>query len=85
MAAAITCSAIPAMAEEQTAFSDVAEGVYYAQAANSLYALGILSGYGDGTFAPEKNITRAEMASIICTILGKDKSDPTAGGESTFT
>lgn len=85
MAAAITCSAIPAMAEEQTAFSDVAEGVYYAQAANSLYALGILSGYGDGTFAPEKNITRAEMASIICTILGKDKSDPTAGGESKFT
>jgi fimbrial isopeptide formation D2 family protein/uncharacterized repeat protein (TIGR01451 family)/uncharacterized repeat protein (TIGR02543 family) len=45
-------------------FSDVADGAWYAQAVNYLTATDILSGYPDGTFAPDAPITRAEFATI---------------------
>lgn len=36
--------------------------------------LGYLKGYKDGTFGPEKPITRAEMASILVRIISNDKT-----------
>lgn len=45
-------------------FSDIANSPYQSEIQN-VASLGIMSGYPDGTFAPRKSITRAELASII--------------------
>ena len=37
----------------------------YTEAVDVLSAIGVLNGYGDGTFKPEQTITRAEAAKII--------------------
>lgn len=44
--------------------SDV-NGEWYSCAISTLTKIGILTGYADGTFLPNKDITRAEMATII--------------------
>ena len=54
---------------DKTAFSDMKETDYYAQAATALEQLDILAGYPDGTFGAEKSITRAEMAAIVCRMI----------------
>lgn len=41
---------------------------------NRLTALGIVEGYPDGTFRPERNITRAEFAKIAVITMGLEKS-----------
>jgi hypothetical protein len=45
-------------------FADVEPGAWYAPAVNFLANVGILTGYEDGKFRPEQNITRAEFAAI---------------------
>ncbi len=45
-------------------FSDIANSPYQSEIQN-VASLNIMSGYPDGTFAPRKSITRAELASII--------------------
>jgi uncharacterized repeat protein (TIGR02543 family) len=45
-------------------FSDVADGVWYTQAINYLTGIEILTGYPDGTFKPNRPITRAEFAAV---------------------
>lgn len=47
-----------------TTFTDVSEGQWYAQPIGVLASLGIVGGYGDGTFQPNRTITRAEFAKI---------------------
>ncbi len=54
------------------AFSDVDEDNKYSDAINSLAALGILSGMGDGTFEPKGTLTRAQFAKIAVYIMGKE-------------
>ncbi|MCQ2560259.1 MAG: S-layer homology domain-containing protein, partial [Clostridia bacterium] len=50
----------------QTAgFSDVAAGSWYEAAVNWGYANKVIKGYGDGTFAPLKLVTREEMVTIL--------------------
>ena len=44
--------------------SDVV-GKDYEDAVNVLMELGVVEGYKDGTFRPEKVVTRAEMAAMI--------------------
>lgn len=51
------------------AFSDV-EDTYYEDEINKLAAVGVVTGDPEGTFRPEDNITRAEVAVIICKMLG---------------
>ncbi len=47
-------------------FSDVTDPkMWYYKYVNGCGALGILSGMGDGTFAPTKTVTRAELAVMI--------------------
>ncbi len=43
-------------------FRDVPQGAYYADAALWAYQNGIAGGYEDGTFRPQKDVTRQEMA-----------------------
>jgi len=47
------------------AFTDVSSGAWYANAVNWAAANGIVSGIGNGNFAPGRNITRQEMAAIL--------------------
>jgi len=51
-------------------FSDVSGTSVEAAAIYKLNGLGVLDGYPDGTFGPEKTITRAEFAKIACVTAG---------------
>ena len=48
-----------------SSFSDVADGQWYARAVAWAERQGIVSGMGDGTFAPEAAITREQLAAIL--------------------
>ncbi len=51
-------------------FSDIADDNDYAEAIDTLEALGVIDGYDDGSFKPEKTVTRAEMAKLMVQLLG---------------
>ncbi|MBQ3119153.1 MAG: S-layer homology domain-containing protein [Clostridia bacterium] len=51
------------------AFSDVPASHHYYDAITNLSSEGILDGMGDGTFAPESPVTRAQFTKIICYAL----------------
>ena len=58
-------------------FTDVYAGKYYYNAVGLGYEAGIVSGYGDGTFGPEKYCTREEMMVLVAqtfAFLGADIS-----------
>ena len=57
------------------AFTDAAD-IKYVDAVGIMADLGILSGMGDGTFAPTATVTRAQAAKMIAyMILGKDNAE----------
>ena len=68
LAAVLLCTAVSA-----ATFSDVDENEEYAQAINYVSSIGLMVGYGDGTFQPDKTVSRAEMATILCKMMGKDR------------
>lgn len=45
-------------------FSDVPADAWYAKAVEKAHSLELISGYHDGTFQPDRNITRAEFITI---------------------
>lgn len=51
-------------------FTDISTS-WAREAINAAAALGIISGYPDGTFGPEKGITRAEVFTIVNNLLGR--------------
>ena len=51
---------------------DVAAGCWYTTAVSTLANVGAISGYSDGTFRPNKEITRAEFVTILTGIYGED-------------
>lgn len=63
----------------ESAFSDVPISAWYAQAVNVLYQKGVLSGYGDGKFAPNAEITRVEFVAALT------KCFTLSGGSADFT
>ena len=62
------------------AFTDVAEGAYYADAVAWAEANGIVTGYGDGRFGPNDNVTREQLAAILYRYASYSKADTTATG-----
>ena len=48
-----------------SAFTDVADGAWYADAVTWAAENGIVGGYGGGLFGPEDNITREQLAAIL--------------------
>lgn len=50
---------------ENAGFSDVHDSDWYATAVNWAAGVGIVGGFGDGTFQPNAPITREQMASIL--------------------
>ncbi|PIQ76126.1 hypothetical protein COU78_00605 [Candidatus Peregrinibacteria bacterium CG10_big_fil_rev_8_21_14_0_10_49_24] len=61
-------------------FSDVSSSHPYAQAIHWGKESGVLSGYPDGTFGPDKTVNRAEFLKIV---LGAKGSDVASASEST--
>ena len=55
-------------------FTDVAEDSAYFKAVEQLHKIGIIDGYTDGTFGPEKTVTRSEMAKLIAAMQGYAES-----------
>ena len=51
-------------------YTDVAEDAGEYTAVSTLSSLGILTGYEDGSFKPEGDITRAEFCAVVCRALG---------------
>ncbi|MBZ4647005.1 MAG: S-layer protein, partial [Clostridia bacterium] len=63
--------------------SDV-KGTSYETAVARLSALGVITGYADGTFKPDNTITRAEFAAVVVRALGYETAAKTAGGATKF-
>ncbi|CDQ18925.1 Serine protease, subtilisin family [Halobacillus karajensis] len=51
--------------EKQVSFPDVSEDCYCYDAVMAVGNAGVVTGFPDGTFGPEKNITRSELAAVL--------------------
>lgn len=60
----------PISASASGIFADVADSSYYAKAVKWAADENILTGYGNGMFMPERNITREELAVILWRYTG---------------
>lgn len=67
----------PALAA--SSFPDVDENAAYVEAAEFLCDLGVMEGDDQGNFNPNKCVTRAEMAAILCRMLGEDITEAKSG------
>lgn len=56
-------------------FSDVSHGSWYYDAVAAASDLGVMNGYGDGTFGPDDPLTREQFATIIANAAGEDVSE----------
>jgi hypothetical protein len=63
------------------AFTDVDTSKWYHEYVDYALNNGIMEGNGDGTFTPNKELTRAQLAQILYNLAGK----PAVTGKSTFT
>lgn len=52
-----------------TSFKDIDDDKWYASSIGYIENTGLINGYEDGTFRPDKSITRAEFASIVSKYL----------------
>lgn len=59
----------------KSSFSDVSKDKWYAPAVEWAYRAELISGVGDGKFAPEKNVTREQMAVIMYNYAKKTGND----------
>jgi hypothetical protein len=62
-------------------FSD-ADQIHYTEAVDVMVATGIINGFPDGTFGPQKTVTRGQMAKMIACIMngGEDVGDQYKSG-----
>jgi len=63
-------------------FSDLAANHWAAAPAAELQAAGVVTGYADGSFKPEQNVTRAEAVTMINRLIGLDGSTALPGAAS---
>lgn len=61
----------------ESTFRDVISSTYSAKAVAWAQKRGIVSGYGNGMFGPENNITREQMIAILWRYAGSPKADTT--------
>lgn len=61
-----------AIREQYASFTDVSEGYWAAKYINNAAAYGWISGYGDGLFHGEDNLTRSQAVTIINRLLGRE-------------
>ena len=75
MAAILYRAAGSPSAAGSTAFSDVPDTAYYAQAVRWANANGIITGYSDGTFRADHPVTREQMTTILWRYAGSPAAD----------
>ena len=66
--------AIPVSAEAELSgleFNDVPENAWYCDYVYDLASMAIINGYDDGTFKPDKYITRAEAMTLVNRVLNR--------------
>ena len=68
---ALSALVLPAGAAETTGFSDVQDRTT-ALAAETLRLMGVLDGYGDGTFRPDRQLTRAQFCKMAAYAMGAE-------------
>ncbi|MGO4889629.1 S-layer homology domain-containing protein [Anaerobacillus sp. MEB173] len=64
--------------QAQGKFSDVPDKAFYAEPVKELARQGVISGYEDGTFKPNKEVNRAEAATMIAKAIGLDTKNAPA-------
>ncbi len=69
LAVAMMLTSLGIVALAETSFSDIQDSKV-AQAVDKLVGFGIITGYEDGTFKPDNQITRAEFAAIVTRMKG---------------
>jgi hypothetical protein len=62
-------------------FTDVNTGLWYHEAVDYVLEKGIMEGNGNGTFTPNANLSRAQLAQILYNVAGK----PEVTAENPFT
>lgn len=82
--AAIMCRQLKLAPDDKAIFSDVS-GHWAAGYISRLYSMEIISGYPDGTFQPERAISRAEAAKIINRIYQRTPQPEAAQQELSYT
>lgn len=70
----LTLSLLTATASAKS-FPDVDAGAWYSDAVEYMNELGVMVGDTEGNFNPDKTVTRAEMAAVICRTLEKTMSE----------
>ncbi len=75
LAVAVMLSSMGIVALAETSFSDI-EDENVASAVNKLVGYNVITGYEDGTFKPQNEITRAEFAAIVTRMKGVADSVP---------
>ena len=69
----LTLEAKAAYETSVSRFKDVSANDWYGTAVSTLTNLGVIAGYQDGSFGPQRNITRAELATILARFCGTVK------------
>ena len=69
---------------QENPFTDIKYGSYYEDAIAWAAANGIVEGYGDGSFEPDANITREQMATILYRYADYKGYDISVGGMSLY-
>lgn len=82
VALGVTLSSAASMA---ASYSDVPNDANYAEAVASLSSIGILTGYEEGVFKPDANITRAEVATVVVRALAQEEAAKSSQGATAFT
>ena len=65
MAIGIVGTSVAASRAGSSIFPDVPVGSYYDSAIGEMYGLGIITGFGDGTFRPNDGLTRGQAAVLM--------------------
>ncbi|MBQ9280077.1 MAG: S-layer homology domain-containing protein [Clostridia bacterium] len=60
------------------------DGTEYEAAVEALVELGVVNGYTDGTYLPEKTVSRAEMAKLLVVAAGLEPAAEVAQGATRF-
>lgn len=79
-ALALSTSSFVALAAD---FPDVPDTADYAKAVDQLTGMGIVQGDPDGTFQPDRAVTRAEMTAMIIRALGSENAANSMAGRDT--
>lgn len=69
----------PEPEQPERIFSDVDPNAWYASFVETVYEKGLFAGAGDGTFAPEANMTYAEFLTVLSQFSGETLTPVTGG------